>query len=178
MKGRLFYIVGPSGSGKDSLLDYARARVSRDVHFARRTITRPAASGGENHIAVTAPEFDRLLAAGAFAMHWRANGHDYGIGREIVPWLKKGHTVVVSGSRAHLPKALAGFPDLRVVAVTASEEILRARLARRGREDPGAIEARLARASALKLPAGVTAYEIVNDGEISHAGSRLLGLLA
>ena len=178
MNGRLFYIVGPSGSGKDSLIDYARPRVPPHVHFATRTITRPATAGGELHVAATPEAFEALLASGAFAMHWRANGHAYGIGREIGGWLDGGRTVVVSGSREHLPDALADFPEMQVVLVTASTEILRARLTSRGREDAAAIEARLERAAAFKLPPGTAAFEIANDGGIADAGSRLVGLLA
>ena len=178
VNGRLFYIVGPSGSGKDSLIDYARPRVPATVFFARRTITRPANAGGEDHIAVTREAFESLLASGAFAMHWRANGHAYGIGREIGDRLDEGRAVVVSGSRAHLPRALAGFPRLQVVSVMASPEKLRARLGARGREAPDAIEARLVRASSLKLPPGTCAHEIANGGDLAEAGARLIGLLA
>lgn len=179
MSGRLLYIVGPSGSGKDSVIDYVRAHVPLNANgvFARRTITRPAPAGGENHIAVTAQEFAALLASGAFAMHWRANGFAYGIGREIGAWLDEGRTVVVSGSREHLPQALAGFPHMQVVSVTASRETLRARLAARGRENAPDIEARLARASAQALPPGIAALEIDNDGDIEQAGRALLRLL-
>lgn len=180
VNGRLLYIVGPSGSGKDSLIDYARSRLPAGVNvvFAKRTITRPASAGGENHIAVTAAEFDARLTAGAFAMHWRANGLAYGIGREIHNQLDEGGTVVVSGSRAHLPRALADFPDMKVVAITASPETLRARLNSRGREDTANIQARLARAPSFALPPGTAAFEISNDGDIAQAGGRLLGLLA
>ena len=177
MKGRLFYIVGPSGSGKDSLIDYARPRVPARVHFATRTITRPASAGGERHTGVTLRAFEALLAAGAFAMHWRANGHAYGIRRDIVDWLLEGRTVVVSGSREHLPNALSDYPFLQVVSITASQEALRARLTARGREEIDAIEARLSRAAGLRLPAGLEAYEIANDGELDEAGERLVGLL-
>jgi len=177
MKGRLFYIVGPSGSGKDSLIDYARPRVPERVHFATRTITRPASAGGERHTGVTLREFEALLAAGAFAMHWRANGHAYGIRRDIVDWLLEGRTVVVSGSREHLPNALSDYPRMQVVLVTASQETLRIRLASRGREDAAAIEARLQRAAAFRLPPGTAAVEIANDGGLDDAGSRLVGLL-
>lgn len=178
VNGRLFYVVGPSGSGKDSLLDYARERVPAHVLFARRTITRATGAGGERHIAVTPQEFEALQASGAFAMSWQANNHSYGIGREIIDWLDEGRIVVVSGSRAYLPEARRGFPQIAVVSVTASHETLRKRLAARGREDAEAIEARIARAAALALPAGVADHEIANDGEITHAGARLLALLA
>ena len=178
MKGRLLYVVGPSGSGKDSLIDYARPRAPAHVTFARRTITRLATAGGEKHIAVTPHDFEELLAAGAFAMHWRANGLAYGIGREIIDWLAQGRTVVVSGSRAYLPQALAAFPRLQVVSVTASPETLRARLVARSRESAAEIEARLARATALQVPPGTVVHEIHNDGDLAQGGDKFLALLA
>lgn len=176
---RLVYVVGPSGSGKDSLLDYARARLppGANIVFAQRTITRPAAAGGEAHAAVTQAQFDEQRAAGGFAMHWRANGLSYGIGREILDWLAEGRTVVVSGSRAHLPVALAGFPILEVVEIHASPEALRTRLAARGREDAERIRSRLARAEALALANDPAAIRIANDGRIEEAGNVLLGFL-
>ncbi len=56
MHGRLFYVVGASGAGKDSLIEYARnALGSRDaVVFAHRYITRPPTARGENHVALSA----------------------------------------------------------------------------------------------------------------------------
>ncbi len=178
VNGRLFYVVGPSGSGKDSLLDYVRERVPAHVLFARRTITRDASAGVERHIAVTPQEFESLVAAGAFAMHWSANGFHYGIGREIVDWLRQGRTVVVSGSRQHLPVALASFAGIQVVAITASPETLRARLGARAREHESEIEARLARGAQLQLPPGSAAFKISNDGNLAQAGERLLSLLS
>ncbi len=46
---KLFYVIGPSGAGKDSVLDYARqhATASLPASFAHRYITRVAESGNE-----------------------------------------------------------------------------------------------------------------------------------
>jgi ribose 1,5-bisphosphokinase len=176
MKGRLVYIVGPSGSGKDSVISAARALLpaGADVAFARRTITRPESAGGEHHRAVTMEGFERLLADGAFAMHWRANGHAYGIGREMLDWLAEGRTVVVSGSRAHLPEALAAFPGMEVVLVTAAPDLLRRRLLERGREDSAQVAARLERADAFdRQVAAAQALRIVNEGALDDAGRVL-----
>ena len=51
--------MGPSGAGKDSILDRARVLTlpGTPVVFAHRYITRPAGSGGENHVALSAAEF-------------------------------------------------------------------------------------------------------------------------
>ena len=63
MQGTLFLVVGPSGVGKDSLLDGARKKLVsyRWVSFPQRIITRPVDAGVEPHISVTELEFDNLL---------------------------------------------------------------------------------------------------------------------
>jgi ribose 1,5-bisphosphokinase len=143
------------------------------MHFAQRTITRAATPNGEQHAPVTPAQFDRMLERGEFAMHWRSNGHVYGIRREIVEALARGDTVVVNGSREYLPQAFARFPLLEFVRVTAPGDVLKARLATRGRESAGEVEKRLARDPAGALPC----LEIVNDGPLERAGEALLAYI-
>lgn len=179
--GRLVYVVGPSGAGKDSLLEWVRVRLPADssVRLARRTITRPAAAGGgEDHIAATDAQFDEALARGEFALHWRANGHRYGVGREIEQWLAAGQTVVVNGSREYLGVARANFPQLEAVHVAASMDVLRARLVRRGREPARETSDRLARNAALAGTVRSAALVLANDGPIEIAGARLAAFVS
>jgi len=185
MEGRLVYVVGASGVGKDSLLNYARGHLPPDagVRFAQRWITRPANAGGEAHRPLSAEEFARMQAAGRFAMAWRANGNAYGIDSEIRTWLGEGQTVVVSGSREYLPRALQDFPQLVVVNITADPALLPGRLERRAREVPVEIERRLKRGSQFggpqfAIPLGVKAVEIRNDGAPEVAGAALLSVLS
>lgn len=178
--GRLIYVVGPSGAGKDSLLEWVRTRLPGDsgVRLARRTITRPASAGGEQHIAVTEAQFEEAMARGEFALHWRANGHCYGIGREIEEWLAGGQTVVVNGSREHLPSAQAKFQQLEAVHVSAPAAVLQSRLARRGREKSDETARRLSRNESLSSAARAAALLLVNDGPIEVAGARLAEFVA
>lgn len=85
MRGRLIYLIGPSGAGKDSLLDAARESLAgRGVRIARRVITRSAEAVGEAAHSVSPQEFERLEAQGAFALSWRANGLAYGDRKSVV----------------------------------------------------------------------------------------------
>jgi ribose 1,5-bisphosphokinase len=178
--GRLVYVIGPSGAGKDSIITYARERLGaggeRHV-FARRHITRPADSGGEDHIAITSADFERDCAAGRFALSWRGNGHGYGVGIEIDLWLQSGRHVILNGSRGYLPEAAGRYPGLLPVLISIDAAVLRKRLASRGRESADEIEARIRRAAefdAIKHPALAV---LANNGPLAEAGEAFVALL-
>lgn len=175
MKGRLFFVVGPSGVGKDTLLAGAVAADPR-LHWARRVITRPETAGGEPFEGVSAAEFAARLAAGEFALHWQAHGLSYGIAKAELAPLGAGRDVLVNGSRAALGLALARFPGLAVLRITAPPEVLAARLAARGRETAADIEARLQRA-AYALPEGLIPIDIANDATPEAGIARLLSAI-
>ena len=180
MAERLVYVMGPSGAGKDSVLGRARAMLSVDlpVVFAHRYITRPADSGGENHVALSPSEFALRRAHGLFAFHWQAHGNDYGIGQEIHAWRDAGITVVVSGSREHFQKMDSLDKETMVpVLITAPVERPKERLSKRGREDDAATAARLQRGAAHDFdPPGLVT--IVNDGALDEAAETFVRLLA
>ena len=176
--GRLIFLIGPSGSGKDSLIDAARAQLSAaGVKIARRVITRSAEAKGEAAHGVSAERFAQMREEGAFAMHWRANGLEYGIPAQVDQWLAQGHSVLVNGSRAYLPEAQARYPDLLAVCLEVQPEVLRERLLARGRETPGQVDQRLARNARLKLEAAPSIHHLDNSGDLATAVVALLGLL-
>lgn len=172
----LVLIVGPSGAGKDTLLDAARAALADDpgYRFVRRVVTRPAGQGGEDYEAVSETEFTKRLEAGAFALWWRAHGLQYGIPADIQIDLDQQRTVVVSVSRAVVADAASRFP-VAVIEITAPADMLARRLAARGREDAVAIARRLSRVVELPLP--VERQTVVNDGTIEQGTRRLLAAL-
>ncbi len=172
--GRLVYCMGPSG--KDSLLGWLRTHLPQPcpVHWAQRTISRAATSGGEAHEGVSPEAFAALCSEHAFALYWHANGLGYGLRHAQLAPLAQGHWVLLNGSRAYLPEALARFPDLVAVHITASPQVLRERLLSRGRETREEVEARVQRALAYTPPPGAASLEVHNDGALGDAGQRLV----
>jgi len=55
----LVLVVGPSGAGKDTVIEGARAALGDDTRFrfVRRVVTRPVDPGGEAHEAVSEKVF-------------------------------------------------------------------------------------------------------------------------
>ncbi|VVO16586.1 Ribose 1,5-bisphosphate phosphokinase PhnN [Pseudomonas fluorescens] len=182
MPGRLIYLMGPSGAGKDSLIDASREPLRRlGCEVVRRVITRSAESMGEDALGVSQAEFERLCEQGGFALHWHANALDYGIPVQINQWLDSGRHVLVNGSREHLPEARKRYPSLLAVLLTVQSEVLRQRLTQRGRESTDEIEARLRR-NELFLANGssgnaTAVRRLDNSGELSATVDHFLGLL-
>jgi len=178
MQGRIIYVMGASGSGKDSLLAYARERLAGDprVAFAHRYITRPAGIGGENHVALSPAEFTARLEAGLFALNWECHGFSYGIGIEIDLWMEKGITVVVNSSRLYLPEARRRYSGLVPVLVEVSIEKIHERLIARSRETRKQVEDRLERhmSRAWSFEGCPT---VNNDGPIHIGGEVLLKII-
>ena len=179
MIGRLIYLIGPSGSGKDSLLDAAREPLAdRGCRMVRRVITRSAEAVGEAAQGVSSQQFAELEAQGAFALSWHANGLAYGIPREIDDWLAAGQDVLVNGSRGHLPATRRRYPDLLVLLLTVDQAVLRQRLLARGRESVAEIEARLARNARFServLAGHDPAVRVIdNSGSLEHTVEHLL----
>lgn len=178
-QGTLVYVMGPSGAGKDTLLRHARQSPAlKNVIFARRHITRPLPQGAgdsdEKHITLSEREFDAKRKAGFFALHWQSHGLRYGIAADINDALRQGRMVVVNGSRAYLPEALRRYPHMLPVLISASPEVLRARLQGRGRESGAALEERLQGAA---LPVETPCIRIDNSGPLERALDALLTVL-
>jgi thymidine phosphorylase len=171
--GTLFFVVGPSGSGKDSLIDGARAVLEKNSRhvFARRVITRPAGSAGEDHESTTEEEFARRESLGDFLISWNAHGLRYGLSASLMAALESGQNVIANGSRAVIAELAERVPRLIVVEVVAPPELLAARIAGRGRETGTAIDKRVAR-NVAQWPSSVKTVTVRNDATIA-AGIEL-----
>ena len=161
--GSFFFVVGPSGAGKDSLMDGARRQLDpSEFIFATRTITRPADSGGEAHQACTPAEFALLEQQGKFLITWQAHGLSYGLPSTLLDALASGQHVIANGSRAMVAQLNERVPNLVVVEIGAPPEILAQRLSQRGRESAADVAKRLARKTE-PYPEGTRVLRVTND---------------
>jgi len=172
--GRLVLVVGPSGAGKDTLIDAVRAacRDEAGVVFRRRVITRPSSSA-EDHDTMSAAAFDQAAADGAFALCWTAHGLKYGIPAAIDDDIRAGCTVVCNLSRTVIGRVRARYAHVTVALVTAPQEILAARLGARARGSDGSVMDRVQRTVSTnsELNADVV---IENTGAVETAAATLL----
>ena len=174
----LFYVIGASGAGKDTLMNYARTKIngSEPVVFAHRYITRPPFTGNENHVYLSKEEFKTRIENELFALHWESHDQHYGIGIEIDSWMHRGFNIIVNGSRQYLPVAQQRYPDLKVVLIDASPAVIGERLASRGRESAEEIAKRIARTA--EITADLTnCVKIINDGAVEDAGDELMKII-
>ncbi|MFV0295626.1 MAG: phosphonate metabolism protein/1,5-bisphosphokinase (PRPP-forming) PhnN [Hyphomicrobiaceae bacterium] len=169
----LVLVVGPSGAGKDTLIDAARAVFAGDPRFvfARRIITRVSDGATEDNDTLSPEAFDAAEIAGKFLLSWRAHGLGYAIAMEGWRALGTGQVLVANVSRAVIADAERKTGQVVVLHVTAPLPVLARRIAARGRETEADIAKRLARQMPLSIQSAEV-LEIVNDGALEEAAAR------
>jgi ribose 1,5-bisphosphokinase len=175
--GTLVLIVGPSGAGKDSIIDGARRILRNDPRFVfpRRVITRPV-DETEDHAECSREDFDVLKNTSSLSLHWQAHGLYYGIPAGIENEIAGGRIVITNVSRSIIGQAHERFPHVCTVTIDAPVEMRSKRLHERDREDNASIDARLNRQVNNPDPRE-TDYTILNDGNLSDAIESFVTIL-
>lgn len=177
--GTLFLLIGNSGAGKDSLIQWvlqAWPPEKARLYVPTRVITRPPSPETEGFESISEEEFHQMTDSGAFSLQWQSYGNYYGVPKEIEAKLAKGHPVLVNVSRQIVDATRKRFPKVKVIFVKVPFIITEERIRARGREKKACLKERIERAK--KNPEFSTAdFVIDNSGSIEIAGKRLLGIL-
>ena len=176
--GIMVVVVGPSGAGKDTLMNLAARHFAGRpaVHFVRRVITRDGDAGNEDHRSVSEADFDAMEQAGAFTVSWEAHGLKYGIPADVTDELARGNLVIANGSRSVLHRFQAVFPRLKIINVTAQRDVLAERLMARGRESREDVLRRLDR-STITFDSSYDVTDIDNSGTLEDAERAVIAAL-
>ena len=166
-KPRLFVISGPSGVGKDAVIERLRERFP-EMHFAVTATTRPRRPGEIDgvHYYFTQPEsFSERLVNGEFLETALVYGNHYGVPRTPIRHaLARGQDVVVKvdvqGSAAI--KSIAPNAIFIFLAPESLTELLR-RLRSRMTDDPETLMTRFNAASRELLMAKEFDYIVFNE---------------
>ncbi len=112
--GLLFVVSGPSGAGKDTLVEALRQRIPR-LRYSVSATTRSPRVGerdGEAYFFVTHAEFERRVATNAFLEYREYNGQLYGTPRDFVErTLTEGYDLVVKPEVNGALSIKSAFPD-------------------------------------------------------------------
>jgi ribose 1,5-bisphosphokinase len=154
-RGRLIGVVGPSGAGKDSVMEALVARMP-DLHRARRVITRPEDRRGRGVRRHHARALRGAGSGGGFRAALEGPWAELrGAGKRVREVLGTGRDALVNLSRSVLGKArLRQFETFLVLHVTARPEVLAERLATRAAARPRRTSRAVSRARRRQFPAG------------------------
>jgi guanylate kinase len=163
----LLVVSGPSGVGKDSLIEELRRR-EPTLAYSTSATTRPARPGeidGVHYFFIERPLFERMMAEDAFIETREYANNLYGTPKRFVmDSLGAGRDVIM---KPEVNGALAikrSFPQAVLVFLTApSEDALVQRLERRSTETPANIMRRLEIAKTEERFVTDYDYLIVND---------------
>ncbi|MEX2684243.1 MAG: phosphonate metabolism protein/1,5-bisphosphokinase (PRPP-forming) PhnN [Candidatus Sigynarchaeota archaeon] len=179
-RGTMFLLVGNSGSGKDSILTWAKEHwkcPEKELIVAQRYITRPESPETEKFVSVSTEEFEKMDKNGDFSLKWISYGMYYGVKNDIIEELEKGNLVIVNVSRQIIDDTRKRFPGTKVIFVQVPIDTIVMRIHDRGRETEEQVQARVQRAKENETLPGAD-FTIVNTGTIEEGGQKLLTYLA
>lgn len=178
----LVVLSGPSGVGKDAILDELAQR-GHDFHRVITCTTRAPREGEQNgvhYFFVSEAEFDRLIENDGLLEHAVVYGHRSGVPRkQVLDAMSSGRDVVVRTDVQGAASIKALMPDavLIFVAPTSLGEI-EERIRARGSDDEERIQRRLKTAEAEMRRQSEFEHVIVNaPGELATSVDDLQRIL-
>ena len=180
LRSTLFILSGPSGVGKDTVVQCAKPYL-RNIRNSISVTTRAPRVGethGVDYFFVTADEFAEMLEKGDLLEHAVVHGHFYGTPRSwVVEQLAAGTDVLLEIDIQGALQVKAQFPEaILIFLAPPSWPELSRRLRQRQTEDEASIRRRLANARRELARINQYDYLIVND-VLEDAAARLQAII-
>jgi guanylate kinase len=177
---RLTVLSGPSGVGKDSVIELIRARspwIRLSVSVTTRKMRDYEVDGLHYHF-VDRTEFQRLVDGGQLLEWAEFAGNLYGTPRsQVEGWLAQGVPVLLKIDLQGARQVRSTMPEAQLVFLAPpSVEELKRRLVGRGTDDEDTIRRRLAHADSELAAEKEFDRTVVND-YVERAADELVGLL-
>jgi guanylate kinase len=179
-EARLTVLSGPSGVGKDSVIELIRARspwVWLSVSVTTRKM-RDYEVDGVHYFFADRPEFERMIASGQLLEWAEFAGNLYGTPRgPVEARLREGEPVLLKIDLQGARQVRAAMPEAQLVFLAPpSVEELKRRLVGRGTDDEDTIRRRLAHADEELAAEREFDVTVVND-YVERAADELVSLL-
>lgn len=189
MKGKLILIVGPSGSGKGTLLAHVRETFPTLVFPTTWTTRTPrpgeeagTAGSGKKYRFVSEEEFKTHVAEGGFIEWARYGSNSYGTPlSEVVEPLSRGEDVVQELEMQGVEQLRAKIPEDQLVVIfidAGSWDELKRRILDRGEMSEDELEKRRMRFEEEQVFKATANYIIQNPfGKVEEAKKELENLI-
>lgn len=178
-KGKILVFAGPSGSGKNTIINTLMDK-GLNLHFSISATSRPPRGKEQNGVAywfLSPEEFRRRIDAGEFIEYCEVYpGRYYGtLKSEVDRQLDEGNNIIADLDvvGAENIKKIYGAQAMSVFVMPPSLEVLRQRLESRGTETAEVIADRLARAEYEIGEAPKFDTTVVNDDLTTAAATTL-----
>ena len=165
--GNIFVVAAPSGAGKSSLVK-ALMELDSAVQPSVSHTTRPPRGQekhGREYFFVSQPEFDAMVAAGAFVEWAHVHGQRYGTSKKAIEdRIAQGADVILEIDFQGAIQIRKTFANAVLIFILPpSWEELRSRLERRGEDSAVVIAMRLENAAGEMARAGEFDFVIINE---------------
>lgn len=169
----LIFVVGTSGSGKDSVIRETVAYLTKNgvpAQIMKRMITRKP---DENEKSNYLPVDEFLSRKSEFAIAWKIYGNWYGIPWDSLSIAYENHSLLlINVSRGVLYEARKLFPSSLIILVTVPKKTAESRIKKRGRENNEGIQMRLSRMTS-KIDMPPPNRIIANTGDLKDSAIEL-----
>lgn len=167
IKGTLFIVSAPSGTGKTSLVN----ALVRDTNHLKLSIShttrkpRPKEIDGYNYHFISTAKFKQMEAAGVFMESANVFGNFYGTSQDAVQkMLDEGHDVVLEIDWQGAEQIKSRFADaISIFILPPSIQALQERLETRGQDSEEVIKTRMTKAIAELQHYHKADFLVVND---------------